>query len=351
MAKMNGRLAGLFLLVCWLQFAAWTVESFVEVARTDGLTKRPANRFFCRHIMAATSQGTAAVSSYSTGSFPWSSENETFKVKPYYVYHSNNHIDEEAWQRLCPESPKKNDIFLPVPFRHRQPQKQKPVDVTKIWSLKDNPQEVAADLIRDCWRLHNGCDNEDDDCASSHSFMDDLLVPPLAESLDAYLEFCKTHLLDNSKREGVRLKCRLVATTGPSGAKCPQYHIDQVPVRWIQTFVGPGVELVVGNKGVKWDAFARKIQGDEADEQLDVVSWTPDERNLQLVDADAANLFRAQAGEAVLMLGNEWNERIQTASPNSSVARVQPVVHKSPKVSATQPRVLLTQDILFDATN
>ncbi|KAL3923635.1 MAG: hypothetical protein SGILL_001546 [Bacillariaceae sp.] len=145
----------------------------------------------------------------------------------------------------------------------------------------------------------------------------------------------------------LRFKCRLVATTGTSGAKCPQFHIDHVPVRWIQSFVGPGVELVVGNKGVRWGAFSHMDDDDGDEDEDEDVFWTPQQRNEQLVDGKAANIYSAQPGEAVLMLGSEWNQISAQASSATSSA-VDPVVHKSPELPESQSRVLLTQDIVID---
>jgi hypothetical protein len=210
----------------------------------------------------------------------------------------------------------------------------------------DDPHQVASDMVRECLHFHcgNGCRGDYDNI----DFLNDSMVKSVAESLCAYRDFCVAHLpleehLGKNRRR-VSFKCRLVATLGTTGAKCPQFHIDHVPVRWIQTFVGPGVEIVVGNNGVRWDAFCRDDDTDEENEN-DAILWTPKERNKQLVDMNVANVYCAPPGEAVLILGNEWN---QCVTQSSSKLIMQPVVHKSPEISQLQPRVLLTQDIIIE---
>lgn len=205
------------------------------------------------------------------------------------------------------------------------------MDVSIVWSPAngdDDPRRVAGDLVTQCIDKNFGDGDGDTISALKDSIVESLLV---------FSDFCQGHLPTKKLRD-VRFKCRLVATVGPSGAKCPQFHVDNVPVRWVQAFEGPGVEIVVGPKGVRWDAF----QNDETDDEgNEVISWTPQQRNEQLVDMTEANIYRAQPGEAVLLIGSEWNQ-VMEKSVSLPLA-----VHKSPEVSRSQPRVLLTQDIML----
>jgi hypothetical protein len=74
------------------------------------------------------------------------------------------------------------------------------------------------------------------------------------------------------------------------------------------------------------------------------------------VDADAATVYCAPQGEAVLMLGHKFDgiaakgssspkqqHRQQSTSAAATSSRIRPVVHKSPNVPAGQARVRFTQ--------
>lgn len=117
-------------------------------------------------------------------------------------------------------------------------------------------------------------------------------------------------------------KARIVATRGPSGTKCPRYHVDHVPMRWIQSLVGPGCDYVDGIDGIRWDLIngLEQVKSEEA--------------NLELVDESSANVKQAKEGQGVVLWGAE-NEDGKF-----------PAVHKSPTLGPFQGRVLLTIDIV-----
>lgn len=110
---------------------------------------------------------------------------------------------------------------------------------------------------------------------------------------------------------------RLVATRGADGTKCPRWHYDHVPVRWIQALVGPGCEFVTTEKGVRRELL----------NQLE----TDADRNSEMVNPDIANIQRGLTGEAVVLRG--------------LLSTDQPSVHKSPKLEPFMGRVLMTIDI------
>jgi len=119
-------------------------------------------------------------------------------------------------------------------------------------------------------------------------------------------------------------KARVVATRGPRGTKCPRWHVDHVPQRWIQALVGPGCDYVVGGDGIHWNA----ING------LEEVS--SDEANRELVDEEIADVRHAPQGQGVVLWGAE--------NDNGRL----PAVHKSPTCGPFQGRVLLTLDVVRD---
>ena len=244
-----------------------------------------------------------------------------------YIYRHVKPIYVDLWERLCP-------TWTVDRFSKRIPSSMSPsqVDVFGTWTPNDDPDEVAKNLLRQC-----------DSTPMTEEHIR-LLAANLSESLRGFRDFCQEHVLPSRAQFPdtfcVRFKYRLIATRGRSGTKCPLYHVDHVPVRWIETFVGPGVDVVVGDVGVRWNAF-------HSDDQDDFeLSLTDEERNGLRVDASVADVYFAQPGEAVLMIGNEFSGDEEGLVPPSSV-RVVPVVHKSPQIREGQPRVRFTQDIAF----
>jgi hypothetical protein len=195
------------------------------------------------------------------------------------------------------------------------------VDVTIEWSIHDDPDKVARDMIRQST------------ASTTVTTPSQQQIQHLSQSLFYFRELCADKLTPIS-----RFKARLVATRGPTGTKCPQWHIDHVPVRWIQSLVGRGCEFVESNDGVNWQA----VNGlDEDETLLDSVAA----RNRALVDPQTATIRRATEGRAVLLIGNRWQEY----SKDASSKYIQPAVHKSPApIPLWEGRVLLTQDVILD---
>ena len=170
------------------------------------------------------------------------------------------------------------------------------VDVTVHWS---SPQEGSAMLLQ---RLF-----------PSDSDIRERLQPVLQESMDTYSSLLSCY---------PTFKARVVATRGPSGTKCPRWHVDHVPMRWVQSLVGPGCDYVVGSDGIQWDA----VNG------IDISDT--DQANLELVDETVADVRHAQPGQGVALWGAE------------NVDGRVPAVHKSPKLGPFEGRVLLTLDVV-----
>jgi len=204
-------------------------------------------------------------------------------------------------------------------------------DVTVQWdaaAADDEYATVAQQLLRDARK------NDDP-----------ILQSDLTASLQAFTAFCREHsdVLSSSSStlsSPLRLKARLVATRGSPLTKCPQWHLDHVPVRWIQALTGPGCLWIANpDEAVCWDRINALNDNDNDDDDDDIVlDDTSNDRNQLLVDATRAVVEQAAPGEAVLLLGQEW--------PDPSV---RPAVHKSPEIQRPwQGRVLLTMDVVLD---
>ncbi|CAJ1951824.1 unnamed protein product [Cylindrotheca closterium] len=167
---------------------------------------------------------------------------------------------------------------------------------------------------------------------SPSSTLDRRLVSALQSYLIDFYEFCE----DNFDRDVQHYKARMVASRGGSGTSCPLWHIDHVPIRWIQALTGPGCELIKSEEGINWDAF-----GDDSADEQDVY-MSAEEQNQLRVDLNVASIYQAQTSEVALLVGDRWNE--------FSSQQLKPVVHRSPtSIPIWERRLLLTQDVVIDS--
>jgi hypothetical protein len=205
------------------------------------------------------------------------------------------------------------------------------VDVSTEWRMGDNAIQVAERLIHECGM-------------NTKSSSTQQVALHLAQSLEFYRDFCCEKL--NCPKG---FKARIVATRGPMGTKCPSWHIDHVPVRWIQSLVGRGCQFVMTHEGVNWQAIDGGLDDDVDDNDEEGIlysSSSADKRNQALVDDRRANIYHATEQEAVLLVGNRWSE---FAKESNSFVSIKPAVHKSPSpIPIWEGRVLLTQDVILE---
>jgi hypothetical protein len=204
--------------------------------------------------------------------YPWPSTPTKQLPTSHYFYQPETPVYEELWERLCPP------LESSTNWMHWKQDRESLGDFGGSWTQDEDPYVVAETIARQCAPM----------TLMSDEGTIKALATCLTESLRTYLDFCKVHVLANRhhhdqhhhhlhhqnthndddnnnendhhnehkhKHNHVRLKYRLMITRGEDGVKCPLFHYDNVPVRWIQTFVGPGVELVMDGVGVQWDTF------------------------------------------------------------------------------------------------
>lgn len=206
-------------------------------------------------------------------------------------------------------------------------------DITLQWSCCDDPHAVARKLVQTVVTdYYSSVDNHV------------RLIETVAKSLFTFRDFCQEEIYESNSRQHRNFKARLVATRGSQGTKCPQWHVDHVPVRWIQTMVGPGCQVVVGEEGVNWERMNGWNLEEKDNDGEDVIDMPVIDRNRMLVNENIAEIYEATEQEALLLLGNRWKDYAK----DKTIQHVLPVVHKSPTVPLGQARVLLTQDILLD---
>lgn len=126
-------------------------------------------------------------------------------------------------------------------------------------------------------------------------------LPSLAADVGCWIELLAD--LTGCARVGVRL-------ARVESAMCPRFHVDRVSVRLVVTYLGSGTEYVAS------EAVDRRFLG-------------TDSEHLCAPDAMQA----AAPGHVVLLKGEAWPGH-----------RGRGAVHRSPRASSTEPRVVLTLD-------
>lgn len=172
-------------------------------------------------------------------------------------------------------------------------------DVSVEWSV---PQEGSRRLLH-------------------HLFSSPVVVETLQPFLQESFETFESLAAFTSSSNHNKFKARIVATRGPSGTKCPRWHVDHVPLRWIQSLVGPGCDYVLGCEGIDW-----KAMNDFDSVEKDV--------NGKLVNEDVAIVCHAPTQQGVVLWGAENTKSLT------------PAVHKSPSLGVFEGRVLLTLDLV-----
>lgn len=257
--------------------------------------------------------------SCTTVSSPELAEQQQGRTSYFLIPPTNNTSTSRDWQQLCPP------VWNPQQNR----------DSSLLWSCCDDTEHVATELLRQLDpTVHNP-----------------RIVATLAQSLQQFRDFCSDKLRapHQGHHHGMTFKARVVATRGSSGTKCPQWHVDHVPVRWIQSLVGPGCEMVVGNieQGIAWELINglnenHHSNNDDDNDHHDVVALSVHDRNQVLVKDRISEVYQGKEMEAVLLIGNRWADYAKDST------FLPPVVHKSPTIPWGCERVLLTQDILYD---
>lgn len=203
-----------------------------------------------------------------------------------------------GWEQLVPST------NLLQPF-----QKQSGCDVTIEWKNGEDLNQVAASLLQKT-------------PAKEHVHV---LEEYLADCLQDFQSFCSQHLrVQTDHPNSIQgFKARIVATRGAT--KCPRWHLDHVPVRWIQSLVGPGCDYVVDQD------YSEELQ-----------EFLNDDNRQN----SAIETRQAKPQEVALLVGNRWNEFALEAEPY-----IPPVLHKSPEIPVWNGRVLFTLDVVVPYHN
>ena len=250
-----------------------------------------------------------------------SSSEKELGVHPYFIENNTNvqsiptKLPQNVWNKLVPSSTM-SAIFPQVG-----------VDVTSIYQ---DPHEGAQDLLRQCGLTPSSISTS---LFSSFFPLNESLSQQQYDETLQHLEHClatfQNAIPDPSILSSCSLKtlckAKIVSSRGAGGIKCPRWHTDCVPLRLIMSLEGPGV------------CYFKDLNALQTNTVLRNQYFNYDER-------------QAKTGDAMLVMGKMWQDMIQQkqASGTTEFPPLQAAVHKSPDITQSQGRVLLTVDVVLE---
>lgn len=193
------------------------------------------------------------------------------------------------------------------------------------------------------WLLDEGCCSAAEQCVSAieqqltsqkrRSLPRNLIKESIALSMESFVAFCSGHHLQPNG-----FKARLVGGRGTTSAKCPRWHVDHVPARFIQSFIGPGCQyLECTGPLANFPHRSSNLGSSDDVNDSDSSSLLHDYVEI-LVQRHPDCVHQVPEGDAVILIGNEW--------PNNILP---PCVHKSPSgLMPWEGRILFTIDTVVD---
>lgn len=207
----------------------------------------------------------------------------------------------------------------------------------------------------------------------------EVMIQNIASAMKQFSTFCSNsrHSDDDDddenpsfrrrRRSWLSLTIRLLCTYGGSraGTKCPIWHIDHVPCRYIQTLYGPTC-LFINNSRDNHIVYNRIVaqhqeEGKEGpasdldDSTSNEEFLSVEERNeflLRGIDVTTRSVIgQATVGEGIVLLGKlwpQWATGTATTPPfnDDQTKGTTAAVHKSPQIlTPNQGRILLTINI------
>jgi Protein of unknown function (DUF1826) len=126
------------------------------------------------------------------------------------------------------------------------------IDQRIQWTSHDDCQEVASQLLQQVLQCQPSKQCRNDVSSSitllfnpQVSYIDpdahQRLLMDLTNSLETFTTYCQEIFAPVHQC----YQARIITSRGaPANVKCPMWHIDHVPIRWIQSLAGPGVVWV-----------------------------------------------------------------------------------------------------------
>lgn len=213
----------------------------------------------------------------------------------------------------------------------------------------DNSRSIGVDVTVEFDDAKLGATELIQRCLSSSSSNQNTRGLETTENyITSILSLFQKHISESDDGQNVRCKARIVSSLGSVGTKCPRWHLDYVPLRLVQSLIGPGcVYIPFENERLYPEGLNRDALNDGLDEDDSVIA------NSMIIPGEASNknlVKHAKDGEAVLLMGRAWSGATSTTAISSAsdpwTNGVPAVPHRSPGINEDQLRVLLVVDIV-----
>ena len=193
---------------------------------------------------------------------------------------------------------------------------------TDAWDTQDDHIKVANRISNQIKRSFKGKTNT--------------LRFDIISSMEKFMEFCNEHL-ESDAIAGYQLK--LSVMHGAHGTQCPAYHVDNVPVRWIETLHGPGT-VYIDSKKYPYRGLLQNMVDNARPRDFEGLStslWKE-----AVINSLSIAPSQTRTGQAALLPGRRWSEVAKSEYLQREV-----VLHRSPTdVEKSQGRVLLVLDVM-----
>jgi hypothetical protein len=145
----------------------------------------------------------------------------------------------------------------------------------------------------------------------------------IIQSIETFQNICESSVQNIDS-----YKIKVAAMYGRSGTRCPSFHTDYVPMRWIQTLNGPGCVYINPKDTVDFPHI-QNLSGSYLDGS-----------GKESVVKQSGVPVQQQTTKPMILAGGKFNS---TKKP--TLASLQGVLHRSPH-NVRAGRVLLTLDVI-----
>ena len=169
----------------------------------------------------------------------------------------------------------------------------------------------------------------------------------IESSMKSFVSICQSNLNDIM---GYRIKVCIMH--GKSATRCPSWHTDYVPIRWIQSMVGPGSDFINddgNNDGDDDDviSYLQRVRNNDKEYEVQEGNDRPDWKDI-LVERSHVQIQQVPTGQPLVIVGNAWSEWSKEEDTSPSIGRRRyGILHRSPQnVPKDQGRILLVLDVI-----
>ena len=123
----------------------------------------------------------------------------------------------------------------------------------------------------------------------------------LVSSMKTFIGICESHLTDI---EAYKLKLHVMR--GATATRCPMFHADNIPARWIQAMVGPGCEYLDENDA-RDNPYLSEVHNPTRGYDTMTKEFGP-RWKIGLVEKSGVTIQRAPTGQPLVIGGCRWTE-------------------------------------------